>query len=283
MRKYLVTLAALAGTMLAGCSTYSLQELRQIYDMQGTPFQNGLAVYYQQLAQEAEDNYDWANSWHFADKGLSAAYGHDVLPEEISQWNVAEDAKPDLEKARADLMAALNEDNFIKQPEMAARAQYAFDCWVKNAEQKWQADAIAQCRDSFIEVMAVIGVPEPIKEAPVAEIKTEKADKKSFVVYFDSGTTALSKEGAKIVDAVAAKLSKKKKYEVLLNGYSDASGDEAANMKLSMKRAQAVQKRLVKDGVKAKHIQLFAYGEEQKKAGKKDEKTHRKVEIILHD
>ena len=94
-------------------------------------------------------------------------------------------------------------------------------------------------------------------------------------------------EGQNIVDGAAVELtSKDEAYEVVLSGYTDASGSESYNLKLSQRRAESVKKRLVEKGVKAAAITLFAYGESSptvKTPDGKKEKTNRRVEIFLHD
>ena len=106
---------ALMMLFLAGCQAYSLQELRNA-NPTGSEFQQALAKEYLQLASEEETNYSWNNSWHFADKGLVAAYGNDVGPENVADWNIAGDKKPELEQARDKLLTALRPEIVTAQP-----------------------------------------------------------------------------------------------------------------------------------------------------------------------
>ena len=70
-----------------------------------------------------------------------------------------------------------------------------------------------------------------------------------------------SAEGKKI-DTLAQWLNENKDFSVLLVGYADKqTGDSAYNMTLSEKRANAVQKRLVKNGVEAERITISAKGD----------------------
>lgn len=276
MKKYFICFAILAA--LGGCSTYSLEELRQT-DPKGNEFQNALAQHYMNFATEAEANYDWGNSWHFADKGLLAAYAQEVGPEELANWNIPEEALGELEKARAELLAALTPTTLDKEPEAAARAQASFDCWVKNQEQNWQTNLINECRDDFASAMKELS---DIREAS----KGSSTETSSYIVYFEWGQVQLTATATKIVDDVAKELADSDDYEVVLNGHTDTSGSQKFNMKLSLKRAEAVKARLVADGVKANAIKLFAYGETDLAQPTKDnvkEKTNRRVEIFLND
>lgn len=275
MKKLLI--AALCA--LAGCSTYSLEELRHT-EHKGNAFQSALAQHYMAFSEQAEKGYDWQNSWHFADKGLLAAYGQEIGPEELSDWDIPADAKVDLEVAREKLLEVLTPENIEKHAELAASAQFHFDCWVKNQDQNWQFDLIAECRDGFENDIAQLqGAKKSLNGAAV--------EKFSYIVYFQWGQAGLGLEAQNTVDSAALELtSKNEPYEVVLNGHTDASGLQAYNMKLSQRRAEAVKKRLVERGVNAKAITIFAYGESEpayKTADGIKEKTNRRVEIFLHD
>ena len=70
-----------------------------------------------------------------------------------------------------------------------------------------------------------------------------------------------STEGKKI-DALAQWLNENKDFSVLVVGYADKqTGTSAYNMELSKKRANAVQKRLVSNGVEAERITVSAKGD----------------------
>lgn len=146
----------LSALLLAGCSTYSLQELRQTTP-KGTPFQNALARLYMDFATNEEKEYDWPDSWHFADKGLMLAYGKDMPPEELAYWNIPSEVLPHLERARASLMSVLTPATIQARPEDAARAQFYFDCWVEQQEENWQIDDIAYCRDGLQTALSNLG------------------------------------------------------------------------------------------------------------------------------
>jgi len=78
-KKHMAMLLAAAAT-LTGCSTYSLKELRHT-EPKGDAFQTALSKLYMAQAISDEKAYSWFTSMHFADKGLTLAYGKDVEPE----------------------------------------------------------------------------------------------------------------------------------------------------------------------------------------------------------
>src|SRR5687768_7138260 len=97
-----VWLAAALLLALCGCSTYSLEELRKA-EPTGNAFQKALAKEYMDYAAELERAYDWQESWHFADKGLSAVYGKDIGPDNVEDRNIPADKVAELTEAREDL------------------------------------------------------------------------------------------------------------------------------------------------------------------------------------
>lgn len=307
-----IKLALTALAFLAtGCSTYSLEELRQTTPS-GTPFQNALSKHYMEYASEAEKDYDWPNSWHFADKGLMAAYGNDVGPEDLNDWDIPEEKLPDLQAARQQLMLALTPDAIHSDPETAARAQFAFDCWVKEQEQNWREDHIGYCRDQFQEALKQLTSAEPSAQAQEPEHPAKKsakaaaapAEKKSekksvkaqvekhargeteaYIVFFQGQDAELTASGKEVVDEVVSQLSHMEHYEVVLHSHTDTKGSAEDDLKLSEARAQAVKQRLVDGGVKADAIKSFAFGKSDtpvKTADNVAEPANHRVEIFLN-
>ena len=160
-------IAYTAVSLLAGCSTYSLKELRHTTP-KGTPFQTALAKLYTDYAIQEEKNYDWFTSMYFADKGLRAAYGKDVEPEQPENWNVPASVLPTMLKARQILVELLTEQTKNQYPQVAARAVYNFDCWVENQEENWQADEIGSCRDGLQDAFERLNAPA-IELAPMVD------------------------------------------------------------------------------------------------------------------
>ena len=86
-------------------------------------------------------------------------------------------------------------------------------------------------------------------------VHLEGLDLKSAAkIYFDTGKAAIGTEGATVINAVAALLAADPAKKVNLTGYTDKSGDAAANQALAKNRAMAVQAALVAKGVAAVRI-----------------------------
>ena len=122
------------------------------------------------FATRGEKEYDWFNSWHFADKGLMLAYGKDMGPEDLNDWDIPIDVRPDMDSARAFLISALTPDHIRNSPAHAAEAQFYFDCWVKYQEANWQTNEINYCRDHLFAALEDLhaGAASPAPKAKAA-------------------------------------------------------------------------------------------------------------------
>lgn len=67
-------------------------------------------------------------------------------------------------------------------------------------------------------------------------------------VLFASGSATLSEKGKADLMALAAKAKKTKDYRVVMQGFTDSTGDAAANQRLSTRRAAAVSNFLQQKG-----------------------------------
>jgi len=103
-------------------------------------------------------------------------------------------------------------------------------------------------------------------------------------VFFDWDRADLTDRARQII-AEAAEASKKVQYtRIEVNGYTDRSGTPQYNLKLSMRRAKAVEAELVRDGVPQNVIEIHGYGEANPlvpTAPGVREPQNRRVEIIL--
>lgn len=261
--------------LLGGCSTYSLEELRHAQPT-GNPFQQALAREYLSYASDEERNYDWADSWHFADKGLIAAYGNDVAPEVITDRSFSPEMASELEAARDDLLSALTPAAISQNPLLAARAYMQFDCWVERAEDGWETTKIEACKQGFLQTLSDLKNSDSHAQSAV--------DTTSYLVFFEWNRATLNAAGQAIVDDVAQSLSGESSYEIILNGHTDSAGLEKFNLKLSKKRAEAVAAALVKAGIDGDRIQIFAFGESDPVVATADgakEAKNRRVEIFI--
>ena len=92
--------------LLAGCTT-NIQAMKAV-EATGSPFTKALAEEYRQIVTfEADEMYDWPDADYFAQKGLKAAAGEVVQPEELANWDLPAEWAGDLAEGRNRLMVAL--------------------------------------------------------------------------------------------------------------------------------------------------------------------------------
>lgn len=303
---------------LAGCSGTPLERLRRA-EMSGSAFDRALADGYRAFAEREQSNYDWIDSGHFARKGLAAAYGQGVEPEDPNMWDVPDEVLPELESARAGLLEALKTGAMNQKPEMMADAVVAYDCWVEEQEEQWQRDLINACRMDFYQaVEQLTGKKAPMSamvaqqgKAPASlpndggalklQLRAKKPGKAgkssqddfdtlstSYMIFFAAGSAQIDEEGVAIIANVLADLEESKKnlkdFEITLSGHSDTLGPAKENMRISRVRAEAVRSRLTQVGIPADIIAVNAYGETRLRVKTGDNvanRANRRVEIYV--
>lgn len=79
-------------------------------------------------------------------------------------------------------------------------------------------------------------------------------------VYFDTGKSTLTTESGKQIKNLAQILKAFPKAKVKIGGYTDTTGSEENNKKVSEDRAKIVQEELIKSGVQTERISSEGYG-----------------------
>lgn len=146
-----MAVAVLATPALAG----ALDDLRRT-PASGGPLSVELATRYEKLASFQQRSYDWGAARRFANKGLAAARGERVLPEDVWDYDVTGRERADLQDARARLVAALDRGEGQRFPALAAHAQVNFDCWVELQSEGWRTANILNCRNAYQTAMSEI-------------------------------------------------------------------------------------------------------------------------------
>lgn len=269
-RNFTATMVALLmAAALAGCSGWSFSP-----PMRGNPvvqplnlpaaqshqaagaadFNQALAGEYAGLAtQLSQQNHDWADSDYFSRKGLAAAHGQTVLPEENSNWLVPLEVplktRNELATGRSRLVTVLDGGARNRDPALAARAQERYDCWVERMEDDWRTAINGPCHSEFVAALNQLeGAVQPAAAPAVPPTAAHQ-----YNVYFDWDKSVLTADAHKIIDQVASQV-KSSNSRVALTGKADLSGSDAYNLKLSHRRADTVRQALVADGVPADRI-----------------------------
>jgi outer membrane protein OmpA-like peptidoglycan-associated protein len=94
---------------------------------------------------------------------------------------------------------------------------------------------------------------------------SDTAVPKRFVfdhLNFETGTTTLTPDSTATVDSLVAIMKCFPATQVQLDGYTDNTGDPAANKKLSLDRAAAVKDMLVKGGIEDSRMTTQGFGQD---------------------
>jgi OOP family OmpA-OmpF porin len=260
--------------LLAGCSS-NIKQMEEVQATGGTPFTQALTEEYRSFVAHEKDERDWTAADYFAIKGLAAAGGQVVLPEEVGDVGEHQHALTD---GRARLMAALDGGARDSNPQVAARAQRAFDCWNHEAEEdNWYEsitdDHVKPCRDEFEAAMAQLQPP-----------MQPSANPNEYIVLFDFDKSNINKAGQAVLNQVLADAAKAGGVKISATGHADRSGSEDYNMALSLRRADSVREALIAGGVSADAITVAGRGESEPAVPTADgvkEQANRRVVIVL--
>jgi OOP family OmpA-OmpF porin len=270
---------AAAVTALAACDFNKFDEVDAINEAQpvGSAFTQKLSSEYREFVNyELDDMGDHADALHFSRKGLSAARGDVVMPEQLSDWNVPADTMNELAQGRSRLVAVFDLGAREAYPDVSAVAQARFDCWIENQEENFQPDDINACKQEFMSALQQLegampaapqqppAAPGPAPDAlnvdPNAPMATENA---MYLVFFDWDQSDLGPGAQSVLDAVATEAKRRNLTSINVVGHADRSGTEAYNDKLAQRRANAVRDALAQRGIDANLINIASRGENE--------------------
>lgn len=291
MRTFALAAAATAAMLVAGCDlyTYDVIEIRDTETGGDTAFTQALHREYRELAlYEADTQFDWVDADKWAEKGLMAAAGRVPAPEHSRNW---QRSTADMDPARERMMALFAANATERFPDLAARAQVRYDCWLEEQDEAWQTERIESCRDDFLRALAMIedGMKPAPPPPPKPLVKVEPPpppppQPMSFIIFFDFDSAAITPPAGRILDDVTTAYREGKKATVALDGHADRSGSNAYNQRLSERRAAAAKAALVERGVPPDAIATAAYGETRPRVPTPDgvrEQENRRVEIEI--
>ncbi len=263
---------------LTACNAgWDLDRLKKL-EAGGSEYHKLLTAKYRKYSESEAANYDWWSSQYFAKKGVKAALGKAIEPEDPKAWRIAKSALPETLEARQKLLTVLKSGMENTNPAKAADAVFNYDCWIENLKDGWQVAEINGCRSAFYEALNLLPrASQTHKPQAAASSRQEE-----YVIYFDSGSAAVGSQGQRIIKQVAENIKALGDYDVVINGHTDASGQEEANMKLGLSRANAVRSALISMGVKESEINVFSFGGTDLKAQGKSPKN-RRVEIFINE
>jgi OOP family OmpA-OmpF porin len=127
--------------LVSGCADPKMRALRKA-EPSANPFFAELSSRYLALAEEEARQYDWFDAVHYSDKGLAAAYGHDVVPDNPEDRSLDARFVEETHSSYETLKERLTDDAKQAHPKESAQAVTFFDCWLEQAEEGWQNKAL---------------------------------------------------------------------------------------------------------------------------------------------
>jgi outer membrane protein OmpA-like peptidoglycan-associated protein len=204
-------------------------------------------------------------------------------------------AEQDLERARQLLEKGADEEKIEHAAYLAHRhAQVATEKGkqsrlqeeVKSAESRREELELKaqtlQTRQAQLEAEAL--------RAEMEALQAEKTDRGMVLtlgdVLFDTGKAELKSSGERTVTRLSDFMKEYEERRVRIEGYTDSTGADSFNQKLSEDRANAVRQALRNDGIDSSRIEVTGYGEAYPVASNdtsSGRQRNRRVEIVISD
>jgi outer membrane protein OmpA-like peptidoglycan-associated protein len=252
---------------LAGAGSPFTQALQRDYTDLGTQASNLPA------APEAASDEGWLD---WLDPFSDSSSPNDLLAQAFnSKAEIASNgAEPEPEAApdtvagsvRARLVQALAR-NKDQVPDVAARAQTDYDCWVLYGNVPTAAAASQACKtslDNSLVQLEAAGRPAPVPApmpAPVATAPAPAPVPSDFTVYFDFDSWTLKAEDLTVLTNVISTARTGGQSRIDVVGHTDTSGPNDYNQRLSVHRANVVVEALVDMGARRPAIHASGVGE----------------------
>lgn len=159
---------------------------------------------------------------------------------------------------------------------LASIALFAAGCKTKPVEQAPPAQTSTSSSTSGLDTSPVSS-DETAIQGPSGELLSQR------IVYFDFDRAEIRADSQSIVAAHAGFLAKSPNVRVRLEGHADERGSREYNIGLGERRAQAVRRALMLQGVAEAQLTTVSYGEERPASAGSDEQAYaqnRRVEIV---
>ena len=129
--------------------------------------------------------------------------------------------------------------------------------------------------------------PTPVTKPqpqPTTDKQSAEAPLPVFRGLFKTNSAELNDDAFGKLDLIVAYMKKYPAKRIIVEGHTDSRGSAAYNKRLSLKRAEAVKRYLVSQGIEADRIEVIGYGEEKPVADNstpEGRQLNRRVEIKL--
>ncbi len=284
---------------LISCSR-AYEKVKKIDINNPKTFEEHLLYNYKKNASfEAKEMHDWNSAKLYSEKALQALNGKKIYPEKISYWKIPQNKISEI-KSSYDNLISVYQQSLTKDPKNLAKAISSLDCWAEQEEEKWQTWDIERCKNDFHNAMH--GIYKSLSN----EINQNKEKQKSLnnnkkienrvsivtqnekrevvqIIYFDFDNFTLSQISLNVLKNFLNK-NKKTLSKYIIVGHTDTKGSNNYNQRLSFKRADAIKKILINEGILEKNITLLGKGEEELAVNTPNDTKHpanRRAEVKL--
>lgn len=144
-----------------------------------------------------------------------------------------------------------------------------------------ELDALEPSRSTVGAAVEPTPPPEPIR--PRSPLDDPNSPLYNKVVYFDYDTAEIRPDATELLRAHAGYMYRTPGVSVTLEGHTDERGTRGYNLALGDRRADAVQRFLVAEGVPAERLRRLSYGEERPADPASSERAwslNRRVELV---
>jgi outer membrane protein OmpA-like peptidoglycan-associated protein len=108
---------------------------------------------------------------------------------------------------------------------------------------------------------------------------------KTFLLYFEKGTSTLTKESQETIPAILAEIKKHPAPDISVIGHSDTKGNDKLNEQISFERADAIGKLIQQESkLPVDKVSIESHGEKNmliKTPDETDEPRNRRVEVSV--
>ena len=263
-RSFFIILSLFALTSCKGFLQNDIDNTSQMPTGNLQAFESALQAGYLELAQGELSEDDFPDANYFLKRSKSLLRGGDISPTNIDERNLTPENRAKAVRNREALVRFLDGGARSNRPDVAARTQVMFDCWIQELEENRQPRDISICEEAF---MSAIGALEGIASTESAADQTliqaqisssEEGENFNTFFAFDRYNT-VSDKGA--LDSFVQFALNKNPAFILITAHTDSSGSFKYNYQLSKKRGEYVRDLLVAAGIDSGIISIVPLGE----------------------
>ncbi len=248
LRSFLMIFALFA---LVGCKGFLQNDIDRTAKLSNAElqrFQAELQKGYLELAQSEVSEDDFPDTSYFLRRSKALLQGGDILPTGIEERHFTPENEQKARRHREALIRFLDGGARIERPDVAARTQVMFDCWVQELEENRQPDHISICEEAFKSAMGALQ----------GLAYTDGSGGFNVFFPFDRYSSVVDKAA---LDSFVNQAANSGAAFILITSHADSSGDYKYNYQLSKKRGEYIRDRLIEAGIDAGIISIVPLGE----------------------